>query len=147
MFGFWQFLHLIGVVVWVGGMFFVLYCLRPAVLDLQPQQRAPLMISTMGRFFNYVLAAVILIWASGLLMVIPLGMKAAPPGWHIMIACGALMTILFLVIRFVLFPKAVAHGARADMPAAAIVLDRIRLFVHINLALGVLAIAAVSLLV
>ena len=37
------FLHLAGVIVWVGGMFFAYFCLRPAAVRvLQPPQRLPL---------------------------------------------------------------------------------------------------------
>ena len=48
------FLHLLGVAVWVGGMIFAHFCLRPALEDLSPQLRLPLIESVFGRFFNWV---------------------------------------------------------------------------------------------
>ena len=36
------FLHLLGVAVWIGGMVFAHFCLRPALGDLTPQMRLPL---------------------------------------------------------------------------------------------------------
>ncbi|MBF3543177.1 hypothetical protein ISG10_36555, partial [Burkholderia pseudomallei] len=36
------FLHLLAVAVWVGGMVFANFCLRPALSDLSPQLRLPL---------------------------------------------------------------------------------------------------------
>ena len=35
--------HLLGAVVWVGGMFAIYVCLRPALGTLEPPQRPPLM--------------------------------------------------------------------------------------------------------
>ena len=32
-------LHVLGAVVWVGGMFAIYVCLRPAVVTLEPRQR------------------------------------------------------------------------------------------------------------
>ena len=36
------FLHLLGVAVWIGGMIFAHFCLRPALGDPTPQLRLPL---------------------------------------------------------------------------------------------------------
>jgi len=48
----WLFLHFAAVVVWIGGMVFAHFCLRPAALaTLQPPQRLPLMAAALGRFF------------------------------------------------------------------------------------------------
>ena len=36
-------LHLVGVITWVGGMFFAYFCLRPAAVEvLEPARRLPL---------------------------------------------------------------------------------------------------------
>ena len=144
LYSFWLCVHLLSVMLWVGGMFFALGCLRPALADLQPQQRAPVMFGALRRFFNYVLIAIVLIWISGLAMYTQIGAKYAPPGWNIMMAVGLLMTLLFLVIRFVVYPKGVAAVSSAQMPVAAQALNRIRVLVVVNLVLGVLAVAAVT---
>ena len=59
------FLHLLGVAVWVGGMVFAHFCLRPALGDLSPQLRLPLWESVFGRFFNWVGVSVLVILVSG----------------------------------------------------------------------------------
>lgn len=146
MYGLWLFLHLTGVVIWVGGMFFVMHCLGPAVADLQPQQRAPLMIGALGRFYNLVLIAVALIWISGLAMLIPIGFKAAPLGWHVMLGLGTVMTVIYLYLRFALFPRAAQLVAGADLPGAAGIMSRMRTLVMVNMVLGFIVIASVSLL-
>ena len=48
-------LHLLGVIVWVGGMFVAYMALRPAAVEvLEPYQRLPLMKRTLDRFFPWV---------------------------------------------------------------------------------------------
>jgi uncharacterized membrane protein len=45
-------IHLLAVIVWIGGMFFAHVCLRPvAAAQLQPPQRLPLLAAILGRFF------------------------------------------------------------------------------------------------
>src|ERR1035437_433244 len=50
-------IHLFGVVVWGGGMFFALACLRPAAAALEPVTRVGLMRDALGRFLNIVVVA------------------------------------------------------------------------------------------
>ena len=145
-YSFWLCVHLLSVMVWVGGMFFALACLRPALTDLQPQQRAPVMLSALRRFFNYVSVAIVLIWISGLVMYMQIGAKYAPPGWNIMMAMAAIMTVLFLIIRLVIYPKAIEAVNGAQMPAAGHAINRIRQLVVGNLVLGVVAVIAVTFL-
>lgn len=135
-------MHLAGVIVWLGGMFFVLACLRPSLGELQPQQRAPLMLGVLDRFFAWVSLAILFIWASGLTRLAQVGMAAAPLGWHLMLALGAVMTVVFLVIRLRLHGRLRAQVARADLPAAGGTLERIRRLVLLNLVLGALTVVA-----
>ena len=40
----------LAIVVWIGGMFFAHYCLRPAAAEkLSPEQRLPLLVKTRRR--------------------------------------------------------------------------------------------------
>ena len=47
-------LHIFGAVVWVGGMFAIYVCLRPALGMLEPPQRLRLMRVTFEKFFPWV---------------------------------------------------------------------------------------------
>jgi uncharacterized membrane protein len=47
-------LHPLGAVVWVGGMFVIYVCLRPALGTLEPPQRMRLMRVTFQKFFPWV---------------------------------------------------------------------------------------------
>ena len=63
-------IHLISVVIWVGGMFFAYVVLRPAAVDvLQPPERLRLWDNVFRRFFNWVWGAVGLILVTGFYMI------------------------------------------------------------------------------
>jgi uncharacterized membrane protein len=139
-------LHLLGVIVWVGGMVFVLGALRPSVEEtLAPPQRLLLMTATLRRFFRLVTVAAALVLASGFAMYWRAGARAAPLGWHAMAAIGVAMVLVFVAIHAALFPRLAARAAASDWPAAVAVLARIRALVWLNLALGLLAVAAAAL--
>ncbi len=146
MHGFWLLIHLLGVIVWVGGMFFALYCLRPVAHGLPPPQRVPLMIAVFERFFGFVIVALIMLWVSGLILLRPGAGAGMPIGWHLMIGAAIIMTVVFAVIRWRIFPLARQAAKQSDLPSAGAALERIRRLVLVNLVLGGLAIAAVKLL-
>ena len=58
-------LHIFSAVVWVGGMFFALFVLRPATAGLEPGPRLDLWLRVFERFFAWVFAAIVLLLASG----------------------------------------------------------------------------------
>lgn len=85
-------LHLLAAMAWMGGMFFAYFCLRPSAAEvLEPPKRLPLWLATLGRFLRYMSIAVLLILASGLGMLLPVGFQAAPAGWHLMFTLGLVM--------------------------------------------------------
>jgi len=139
-------LHLLSVVAWVGGMFFAHFCLRPAAMEtLEPPQRLSLWTATLKRFFRFVAVAVLLILLTGALLFLPVGFRAAPVGWHVMLALGVVMAGVFAYIYAGLYPKLVKNCQNSAWADAAQVQNRIRQLVSVNLALGVIAIlAAVS---
>jgi uncharacterized membrane protein len=134
------FLHLLGITVWVGGMVFAHFCLRPAMADLSPQLRLPLWESVLGRFFNWVGASVIVILLSGGFLMSALGGAASLPV-HAMAGIGILMMLLFGHVRFAMFPRLKRAVQAQDWPAGARTLGSVRRMVTINLVLGVVTIA------
>lgn len=146
--------HVLAVVLWVGGMAFAHFFLRPALATLEPPQRLRLMHAVLGRFFAAVLVAVGLVLGSGLWMVGRVarqvvqggGSFAWPLDWVLMTALGLLMMAIFGHIRFVIYRRFVAAVAGQDWPAGAAALAQIRRWVGVNLLLGVVVIA-VALLV
>lgn len=136
--------HILGVVVWVGGMFFAHMALRPALAELEPPQRLRLMHGVLGRFFAWVEWAIVLILASGLAMMSMLGgargMFAVPAYLHVMLTIGVVMMAIFGHIRFAAFKRLGAAVTAADWPAAGAALAQIRKLVGVNLALGLLVV-------
>ena len=104
-------LHVLAVIFWVGGMAFAHTCLRPSVQLLQAPERLRLMHAVMGRFFQGVLVAALLVLASGLWMVgrvakesVQAGVNFAMPlDWILMAVLGLLMIAIFGHIRFALY--------------------------------------------
>lgn len=137
------FLHLAGVVVWVGGMFFAHFCLRPAALKLlEPPQRLPLWAATLGAFLRYTAVAVVLIVLSGFALFFETGFKQAPIGWHVMMGVGLVMAGIFAWVYGVLHPRLRGHAEAGAWPEAAAALNGIRRLVTTNLVLALLTLAA-----
>ncbi len=130
-------LHLLGVIVWVGGMFFAHMALRPAAAEsLPPPQRLPLFVAVFRRFFLWVWLSVALILGSGAVWMSMLG--GFRVGWHIhaMLAIGMTMAAIFSYIYFAPFSR-LKHGvANQDWPAAGQAMARMRQLVGVNLLLG-----------
>jgi uncharacterized membrane protein len=91
-------LHIFGAVVWVGGMFAIYVCLRPALSTLEPPQRLRLMRVTLQKFFPWVWLAILLLLASGYWMLFTTfgGFAGAGMYIHLMQMIGWLMIALFV---------------------------------------------------
>jgi uncharacterized membrane protein len=139
------FAHLLGVIVWVGGMALLYFCLRPAAMALPPAQRLPLWVGVFSRFFPLVWASIALILLSGFGKLGAVGFGAAPTAWHVMLLTGLAMVVVFVSIWFgpwAALKRAVAAG---DLPAGAAALNSIRQRVAINLLLGLLTVGIATL--
>ena len=137
------FLHLVCAIAWIGGMFFAYFCLRPAAAEvLDPPKRLPLWAAAFSRFLPYVGIAVLLLIATGLGLLAPVGMARAPLGWHLMLTLGLVMSAVYAYIYWALFPRLRAQCTASAWPDAGQTLNRIRRLVALNLGLGVLVVAA-----
>ena len=138
-------IHLLAVIVWVGGMFFAHVCLRPvAAAQLPPPQRLPLLAAVLGRFFVAVGVALVLLWGSGLVRFAQVG-AAIPAHWHAMLGLGSVMTVIFAVIVLRFYPRLRPALAAQDWPQAGKAMNSIRVLVLVNLILGVATVAVAML--
>ena len=131
--------HLLGVIVWVGGMFFAHIALRPAAAELlQPAQRLPLLAGVLGRFFKWVAWSIALILVSGIAVMVMIKGAGGRIGVHIhaMTALGILMMGIFFYIRFVPFKRWLLAVAVQDWQAGGAAMAQVRALVGINLVLG-----------
>lgn len=139
-------LHLSGIIVWVGGMFFAHFCLRPvAAVQLQPGQRLPLLAAVLGRFFKAVAISIVIILLSGFATLAATGFAQAPLHWHVMAGLGLLMSAIFGVIYLQYLPRLEAGVAMLDWPFAGAAMNSIRILVMTNLALAGLTIVVATL--
>ncbi len=135
------FLHLVAVIIWVGGMFFAHYCLRPvAATQLQPPQRLPLLAAVLGRFFTFVGLALVLLWGTGIARFAQVG-ASIPGSWHAMAGLGLVMTIIFGIILLRFHLRMVTAVANLDWAAAGAAMNTIRVLVQTNLVLGFITVA------
>ena len=137
---FFKLIHLLAVIIWVGGMFFAYMVLRPAAVDvLQPPERLRLWDNVFHRFFNWVWAAVGLILVTGLYMIYLYGgMAHAPRFVHIMLVLGLVMAGIYGYVFFGCYVPFNLHVAKERWNEAGGILGRIRKLVGLNLTLGMI---------
>lgn len=146
-------LHILSIVVWIGGMVFAHFFLRPAVVQLEPPQRIRLMHGALQRFFAAVLVSIVIVLATGLWMIGRVAKESVQAGlgfnmpldWTLMAVLGIVMMVIFGHIRFALFKRLSKAVATSDWPSGGAALASIRTWVSINLAIG-LAIIVITLL-
>ena len=137
--------HLLSIIVWIGGMVFAHFFLRPALSVLSAPDRLRLMHEVLGRFFSAVLWASTLALASGVWMVGRMARQTVqagasfnmPPEWMVMAALGLVMWAIFGHIRFVLYKRLARAVTAQSWPEGGAALATIRRWVTLNLSLGV----------
>jgi uncharacterized membrane protein len=135
-------LHILGAVVWVGGMFAAYVCLRPAAGVLEGPQRLKLWRGFFAKFFPWVWVSLVLLLGSGYWMLLTTfgGFKGAPLYIHLMQGIGWLMVALFVWMfhgPWLKFKRAVDAQ---DWPAAGEQIELIRQIIMVNLPLGLIVV-------
>ena len=135
-------IHLLAVLIWVGGMFFAYVVLRPAAVDvLQPPERLRLWDNVFHRFFNWVWGAVGAILVTGFYMIYQFGGMAHVPHYiHVMLLLGLVMTGIYVYVYFACYVPLNLHVAKERWKEAGEILGKIRKLVGLNLTLGLLTI-------
>ncbi|OZI45759.1 hypothetical protein CEK29_04255 [Bordetella genomosp. 5] len=144
-------LHVLAVVLWVGGMVFAHCFLRPALAGQDAPQRLTLMRDVLRRFLGAVLPAVLFLLLSGAWMLFSTartvaatgGVMIVPGSWHLMAGLGIVMSVIYAYIRYALYPRLNGAVQAQDWPAAARALTGIRHGVTTNIVLGAIIIVAV----
>ncbi len=138
-------IHLIAVMIWVGGMFFAYVALRPAAVEtLEPPQRLRLWDAVFRRFFHWVWGAIGALLVSGFYMVYLYGGMAHVARYvHIMLALGLVMMLIFMYVFFALYVPLSLNVANQRWKDAGELLGRIRKLIAVNLSLGLLIVIEV----
>ena len=138
--------HVLAIIVWIGGMVFTHFFLHPAARQLDVPVRLRLVCDVLSRFFQAVLVASLLTLATGVWMLGRVARQAVqsggsfemPVAWIVMAALGVVMVTVFMYIRFVLHKRLVSAVAASDWPAGGAALVKIRRWAAVNLGLGLL---------
>lgn len=139
--------HVLAVVIWVGGMVFAYNFLRPvAAAVLEPPQRLTLWVNVFSKFFPYVWASVILIPITGYMMLFSIwgNMANTPIYVHLMNGLGIIMILIYMHVFFAPFKRLKAAVAEQRWPDGAAALAQIRLLIGINMVLGIVVICIAS---
>ena len=141
-------LHVLSVVIWVGGMFFAHRFLRPAAADvLEPPQRLTLWVQVFGRFFPWVWLSIVTLLVTGFGMMFGwFGGMQAPLYVHIMMGLGVVMMLIFMHVFFAPYRRLRQAVTDQDWKEGGRRLAQIRMLVGINtlLGLGVIVVATVG---
>jgi uncharacterized membrane protein len=136
-------LHVLSAVVWVGGMFFAYMAMRPAVVEvIDASQRGALWCATLGRFFRWVWAAVVLLLVTGYWMIFSAfgGMAGAGLHIHLMQGLGIVMMVLYFHVYFAPFRRLKQAVANQDPQEGGRQVGQIRKLVGTNLILGLIVV-------
>lgn len=140
----WIILHILAATLWVGGMLFAHFALRPSLAEqLEPPQRLRVWHAVLCRFFWRVWISVLVLHVSGYAMMFGEmgGMAGSPVYVHIMMGVGWIMTAIFAHITFGPFARLKKAVAAQDWPAGGAQMAQIRLWVTINMVLGITELA------
>lgn len=132
-------LHQLATVVWVGGMFFAHMALRPAAQAvIRVPDRLRLMQDVFRRFFPWVWVAILLLWGSGLWIVLAVFKGQAAPHVHVMMGIGTVMTAIFIYIHALPYRRLKLAVNEENWPLAGARLALIRRLISVNLVLGLI---------
>lgn len=132
-------LHLLGAAVWIGGMVTMVGAVRPALPLIEaPPQRVRFAAAVFARLFAAVAAAIVVLFGSGLALVVGAG-GFARVHWsvHAMLAVALVMAAVFALIRWGPYARLRAAVQAGQWAAGAEQLWAIRRLIGVNLVLGV----------
>lgn len=133
-------LHLLGAVIWVGGMFFTLVVLRPSIAVVPGPVRLDLHRQVFRRFFTLIwhVMPVVLVTGFAMVFVVYGGFSGAQWNVHLMALLGLVMSAIFVALYFGPWAALRRGGDSAQV-------DRIRRLVQVNLVLGLVVVVVAAL--
>jgi uncharacterized membrane protein len=136
-------IHLLCVVLWVGGMAFLLLTLRPSLSAIDPAARLVLQGAMYRRFFRTIWQVMPMAIVSGLLLLILLYSHQKLP-WEVMVmqTGGVVMAALF--VGMVLVPNKRFQAKLAAGTATAEDAAPVRRMIWVSLGIGALILVCVA---
>ncbi len=132
-------LHVLSIVIWVGGMFFAYQVLRPAAVGLLKEDLLlPLWKKVFSRFFPWVWIIVFIVPITGQFILFARfdGFAQAPGYVHLMHGLGMIMIAIFIWIYFVPYKKLSTQVDNENWSEAKKQLAAIRKLIGLNTLIG-----------
>ena len=136
-------LHVIAVIVWIGGMFVGVVAIRPALAELDMPARARLFAGIVGRFLPWVWGAVVTLLLSGFYMVFTSfdgGLSGTPWFVRLMMGVGIFMMALMGHVTFAPYRRLKRALAAKDDALAGKAMRQMGMLMAVNLGLGLIVI-------
>ena len=138
-------LHVIAVIVWIGGMFLGVVAIRPALAELDVPARARFFATLVRRFLPWLWGAIAAILASGFYMVSTSfdgGLSGTPWFVRLMMGLGIFMMMLMGHYTFAPYRRLKRAIAAGDEAQAAKSIRQMGLIMMVNLGFGLIVILA-----
>jgi uncharacterized membrane protein len=138
-------LHVIAVIVWIGGMFLGVVAIRPALAELETPTRLRFFAALVRRFLPWLWGAIAVILASGFYMVATSfdgGFSGTPWFVRLMMGLGIFMMMLMGHVTFAPYKRLKRALAAKDDALAAKAMHQMGLIMMVTLALGLIVILA-----
>jgi uncharacterized membrane protein len=129
--------HELAVIVWIGGIFFSHFFLRPVLKQtLEPPARIQLALGVFRRFFPIVWLCILILWVTGAWVSIVHYSKAV--GVHVMLMAGIALVMTLVFSYLVAFPYRTMQSSVDDenWRRASAKFSSIRKLMALNLVLG-----------
>jgi len=138
------FLHMLGVIVWMGGSVFLYLCFQWVTRQLPPAVGLTLWAAVLARFFPLVWASIAIILLSGFWIFFERGYQTAPMAWRAMVTTGFIMIIVYALQWFGPWSRLYAAVRREDWASAAVQLNVVLRWIGFNLGLGMVTVAVAT---
>ncbi len=131
--------HQLATIVWIGGMFFAHFALRPTLKEsLEPADRIRVALGVFGRFFPWVWLSIIALWLSGGWVFATMGGAQVGLHVHLMVGIALLMTLVFVYLVAAPYRRMKSAVIGEDWKTAGASFTRIRVLMALNLMLGLI---------
>lgn len=138
------FIHVLSVVVWVGGMIAIRFALHPSLTVIDDtSKKQELMIGVLNRFFLMVSTAIVFAGLTGITMMVGIGFKGVPDLYvavHIKTQIWIVMAIVYGVIYYRFAKAKKFFEAGNNEMTAKYLAPLAKVLIPINIFLGVVAI-------
>lgn len=138
-------LHVIAVVIWIGGMFLGVVAIRPALAELEVPARMRFFAAMVRSFLPWLWGAIAVILASGFYMVSTSfdgGLSGTPWFVRLMMGLGLFMMALMGHYSFAPYRRLKRAIATGDETLAAKSMRQMGIIMMVNLGLGLIVILA-----